>query len=232
MSLRDTFDTPLRGTFETPLHGGPAAHPGQSGGLYAAAGKRALDLALVGLTLPVWLPIVLALMALAACDGAAPLYRQERLGRGVRVFRMLKIRTMIPGAEAALARHLAADPAARREWQTNQKLRRDPRVTALGRVLRRSSLDELPQLFNVLAGDMSLVGPRPMMPEQRALYPGRAAFALRPGLTGPWQVSARHETGFAARAGFDAAYLAGLSLRGDLALLGRTAGAVLRGTGC
>jgi lipopolysaccharide/colanic/teichoic acid biosynthesis glycosyltransferase len=99
-------------------------------------------------------------------------------------------------------------------------------------VLRRSSLDELPQLFNVLAGDMSLVGPRPMMPEQRALYPGRAAFALRPGLTGPWQVSARHETGFAARAGFDAAYLAGLSLRGDLALLGRTAGAVLRGTGC
>lgn len=206
--------------------------PPREGGLYAAMGKRALDLALVGLTLPVWGPLVLALMALAACDGAAPLYRQERLGRGGRVFRMLKIRTMIPGAEAALARHLAADPTARREWQTHQKLRRDPRITPLGRGLRRSSLDELPQLFNVLRGEMSLVGPRPMMPEQRALYPGRAAFALRPGLTGPWQVSARHETGFAARAGFDAAYLAGLSLRGDLALLGRTAGAVLRGTGC
>ena len=142
---------------------------------------------------------------------------------------MLKIRTMEPGAEAALARHLAADPAARREWDATQKLRPDPRITPLGRVLRKTSLDELPQLWNVLAGDMSLVGPRPMMPAQRALYPGRAAFALRPGLTGPWQVSARNDTGFAARAGFDADYLAGLSLGRDLAILWRTLAVVLRG---
>ena len=227
MAFRDYADTPARpGRISAPRLRGARR------GLYATIGKRGLDLVLVAVTLPVWLPLVLGLMALVAGTGGAPLYRQERLGRGARVFRMLKIRTMVPGAEAALARHLAADPAARREWDATQKLRHDPRITPLGRVLRKTSLDELPQLCNVLTGDMSLVGPRPMMPDQRALYPGRAAFALRPGLTGPWQVSARNDTGFAARARFDADYLAGLSLGRDLALLWRTLAVVLRGTGC
>jgi lipopolysaccharide/colanic/teichoic acid biosynthesis glycosyltransferase len=167
-----------------------------------------------------------------ALDGGAPFYRQDRIGRGGRLFRLVKIRTMVPGAEALLARHLAACPAARAEWDRTQKLARDPRVTRIGRLLRASSLDELPQLWNVLRGDMSLVGPRPMLPEQRALYPGRAYYALRPGLTGPWQVSARNRSGFADRAGFDQAYHAGLSLAGDLRLIAATVRVVLRRTGC
>jgi lipopolysaccharide/colanic/teichoic acid biosynthesis glycosyltransferase len=139
---------------------------------------------------------------------------------------------MVPGAEARLAAHLAADPAARAEWDRSQKLREDPRVTPLGRLLRRSSLDELPQLWNVLAGDMSLVGPRPMMPCQQALYPGEAYYRLRPGLTGPWQVSDRHASAFADRARFDRDYEQALSLATDLRILAATLRAVLRGTGC
>ena len=97
---------------------------------------------------------------------------------------------MVVDAERRLAEHLAGDPAARAEWDTTQKLKNDPRITPIGRLIRKSSLDELPQLWNVLRGDMSLVGPRPMMPDQTALYPGRAYYALRPGLTGFWQICA------------------------------------------
>jgi lipopolysaccharide/colanic/teichoic acid biosynthesis glycosyltransferase len=111
-------------------------------------------------------------------------------------------------------------------------LRDDPRVTRLGRLLRKSSLDELPQLWHVLTGDMSLVGPRPMLPEQRALYPGTAYYALRPGITGPWQVAGRNDLAFARRADFDREYEANLSLATDLKLLAATLRAVLRGTGC
>ena len=126
---------------------------------------------------------------------------------------------MVIDADQRLAAHLAADPALRAEWDETQKLKNDPRITAVGRLLRKTSLDELPQLWNVLKGDMSLVGPRPMMPEQRALYPGRAYYSMRPGLTGPWQVSDRNETSFAGRAEFDAAYARRMSLRTDLVIL-------------
>jgi exopolysaccharide production protein ExoY len=199
---------------------------------YRRGGKRALDLLLVlAVALPV-LAVLLPLMAAIALDGHSPFYVQERLGRGGRVFRMWKLRSMRPDADAALRRLLALDPEARAEWDHAQKLRRDPRVTPVGRLIRRSSLDELPQLWNVLKGDMSLVGPRPMMPGQRALYPGTEYFDLRPGLTGPWQVSARNETGFAERAAFDRLYLRSLSFATDLAIVLRTVRVVLRGTGC
>lgn len=200
-------------------------------GLYRRGLKRALDLVLAGLGGLAVLPLVLLLAALVACDGHSPLYRQDRVGRGGRTFRMLKLRTMVPDAEARLAAHLAADPAAAAEWARTQKLRQDPRVTRVGRFLRRSSLDELPQIWNVILGDMSLVGPRPMMPCQRPLYPGRAYYALRPGMTGPWQVSDRNGCSFAKRAEFDRDYERSLSLAGDLRLLGRTAAVVWRGTG-
>ena len=138
---------------------------------------------------------------------------------------------MVVDADARLAAHLAADPALRAEWDETQKLKRDPRITAVGRLLRKTSLDELPQLWNVLKGDMSLVGPRPMMPEQRALYPGRAYYQMRPGLTGPWQVSDRNAVSFAGRAEFDADYARRMSLATDLCILFLTVWVVLRGTG-
>ncbi|MFV0513652.1 MAG: sugar transferase [Jhaorihella sp.] len=201
-------------------------------GLYGAAGKRILDILLVLVSLPISL-IVVAVAALALwAEGGQPFYRQQRLGRGGKLFSIWKLRTMVRDADTHLASYLDADPKLRREWDSTQKLRHDPRITRIGGILRATSLDELPQLWNVLKGDMSLVGPRPMMPEQLAIY-GDAApyFALRPGITGIWQVSARNDEAFACRARLDAVYCATLSLCGDLALIVRTVGVVIRRTG-
>lgn len=148
-----------------------------------------------------------------------------------RRFFMWKFRTMVPNAEEHLNRYLAANPQARAEWECKQKLNDDPRITKLGRILRRTSVDELPQLINVLSGDMSLVGPRPMMPCQQALYPGHAYYRLRPGLTGLWQVSERHTSTFAERAIYDDSYESKLSFVTDANILARTVGVVLRATG-
>ena len=200
--------------------------------LYRRAFKRGFDILFVLAVAPVVLPVTLLMAVAVALDGHNPFYAQRRVGRGGRVFRMWKIRTMVPDADAALERHLAADPEMRTEWEHHQKLRQDPRITVMGRALRKSSLDELPQFWNVLSGDMSVVGPRPMMVHQAALYPGASYYALRPGITGPWQVSDRNATSFADRARFDDAYDSGLSLVGDILLLGRTVSVMVRGTGC
>lgn len=198
---------------------------------YTRLGKRALDLVLVLLVAPVALPLVLGLAMAVAIDGGAPFFWQARVGRGGRNFQMLKLRSMRVHAERALTELLMSDPAAALEWRTHQKLRNDPRITRVGRWLRRSSLDELPQLWNVLRGEMSLVGPRPMLPCQSVLYPGTAYFRVRPGITGPWQVFARNAKGFADRAKFDTAYVQEIRLHRDLALICCTFGAVARGTG-
>ena len=200
--------------------------------LYRRRAKRALDIVLVAILAPALVPVLLAIAGLVACGRGPVIFAQTRVGRGGRPFTLYKFRTMQTDAQARLARHLADDAEARREWETTQKLRRDPRVTPVGRILRATSLDELPQLFNVLRGDMSLVGPRPMLECQRARYPGRAYYRLRPGLTGFWQVSDRHRSSFADRAVFDDAYDRALSLLTDLRVLGRTVGVVLRRTGC
>ena len=199
--------------------------------VYHNGAKRALDVFLVLLTLPVSLPLILGMMVLAALDGRNPFYLQKRLGRSGRVFYMVKIRTMVSGADTLLEDYLCKNPSARCEWDDTQKLKCDPRITRMGCFLRKSSLDELPQLWNVLVGDMSLVGPRPMMVSQQSLYPGKAYYELRPGITGPWQVSDRNESSFADRAGFDSQYLADISLTQDLSILMRTVSVVLRGTG-
>ena len=211
----------------------PPAAPERAsrGATYRAAVKRAVDVLLVLLAAPVVVPVVALLAGLVMLDGAAPFYAQDRIGRNGRRFRLWKLRSMVPDADAALAAHLAADPAARAEWDHHQKLARDPRITRAGRVIRATSLDELPQLWNVLVGEMSLVGPRPMMVDQRALYPGHAYYRLRPGLTGAWQVSDRHASGFADRARFDGDYDRRLSPMDDARLLARTVGVVLRATG-
>jgi len=199
--------------------------------LYRRSVKRWLDVLFVLAALPIILPVLLILAGALAIGGHSPFFRQERIGLGGRVFTLWKLRTMVPDAEARLAEHLARDEAARREWDAYQKLACDPRITSFGQFLRKSSLDELPQLWNVLVGDMSLVGPRPMLPEQQDLYPGTAYYALRPGLTGTWQISDRNQSTFAQRADFDSDYERNLSFVTDFRILLATVGVVLRATG-
>ncbi|MCU0815782.1 MAG: sugar transferase [Cypionkella sp.] len=214
------------------LASAPLATSVQRKGLYRGFFKRVLDVTAVVLAAPVIVPVVAGLALAVACDGGKPFYSQPRLGKGGRTFRMWKLRSMQVDADAQLAHLLATDPAAKQEWDTTQKLRNDPRITKLGHFLRRSSLDEIPQLWNVLTGDMSLVGPRPMLPEQRDMYPGTAYYLLRPGITGYWQTAGRNRTTFRARAEYDTVYEEGLAFSTDLRLLARTVGVVLRGTGC
>lgn len=203
-----------------------------TGASYDRLAKRILDITIVLLgALPVLL-VTMVLAAIIALDGKSPFYLQKRVGRNGRVFYMYKLRSMVVDADSRLETYLASNPEARAEWNHAQKLRRDPRITAVGRLIRKTSLDELPQLLNVLRGDMSLVGPRPMMVEQQDLYPGTAYYALRPGITGFWQTSVRNESSFAERAGFDTDYLRQLSFGTDLKILARTVRVVLNGTGC
>lgn len=200
-------------------------------GLYRYALKRAFDLVGVLLLAVPALLILTVLALLIALSGSNPFYSQKRIGKNGRVFRMWKLRSMVPDAEKCLEIYLAENPEARKEWDHSQKLRFDPRITRIGRLIRKTSLDELPQLLNVYVGDMSLVGPRPMMCEQRNLYPGTAYYKLHPGITGFWQISERNETSFAERAYYDTSYHQQLSLKTDLWVLFQTISVVLRGTG-
>ncbi|SFU07755.1 sugar transferase [Sedimentitalea nanhaiensis] len=198
---------------------------------YSSFGKRALDIAFVLLTLPVTLPMMILAALLISLDGGSPIYVQRRVGRGGRIFKMFKFRSMVPDAERALREHLEANPEALAEWTYSQKLRNDPRVTRLGSIMRKCSLDELPQLLNVLLGDMSLIGPRPMMVDQTNMYPGRAYYWMRPGISGLWQVTDRNDTAFTARAQYDDKYFYKLSFANDCSILAKTFVVVFRGTG-
>lgn len=193
--------------------------------------KRAFDLSILVLSMPFWLPVIVIGALLVMTDGQNPFYRQKRVGRNGRIFWLWKLRTMVVDADAKLESYLAANPEARAEWDATQKLKRDPRITRMGRILRKTSLDELPQLINVLTGDMSLVGPRPMMVSQQDLYEGTGYYMLRPGLTGPWQVSDRNACNFSGRVRFDNEYAATVSLGQDLGIMLRTVGVIVRGTG-
>jgi exopolysaccharide production protein ExoY len=200
-------------------------------GPYRRIFKRLLDVTAIAIAAPIVAPLVAGLAIGVALQGGQPFYSQSRVGRDGRIFRMWKLRSMVTDADARMAGYLGANPAAKAEWDATQKLRDDPRITPFGRFLRRSSLDELPQLWNVLTGDMTLVGPRPMMPCQQGLYPGDAYYLMRPGITGYWQTAGRNRTTFAARAAFDAAYEQHVTLRTDMQIMARTVGVVLRGTG-
>ena len=210
----------------------PANRRDRSSVRFYDVGKRLVDLALVAVGGPFFLPLIVILVVLVRLDGGPAFYLQPRIGQHGRVFRLWKLRSMVPNAEAALATYLDSNPDARAEWDSTQKLRHDPRLTLIGGFLRRYSLDELPQLWNVLIGDMSLVGPRPMMPSQRLLYPGTAYYDLRPGLTGLWQISERNNCTFAERAAYDNRYAQIVSVGVDFAVLVKTLGVVFRGTGC
>ena len=200
--------------------------------LYRAFFKRLMDILLVLISAPLVVPLVGFLALLVALNGGQPFYSQLRVGRGGRTFRIWKLRTMVKGSDKRLKDYLDENPEALREWNKMQKLQDDPRITGLGRMLRKSSLDELPQLLNVLCGSMALVGPRPMMPEQKFLYDGTAYFKLRPGITGPWQISDRNTCSFAKRVRYDENYDQDLSFWTDLRILAKTVLVVLRGTGC
>lgn len=206
-------------------------HPVARDTLYSRYIKRALDITYAMLAAPIVVPIVLLLCLLIARDGANPLYSQLRVGQNGQIFRMWKLRSMVPDAEQELARHLESDASARAEWALKQKLAVDPRVTRIGRLIRKTSLDELPQLYNVLVGDMSLVGPRPMMVDQTKLYRGTLYYALRPGLTGLWQVSARNQSAFAERERYDDAYARQIGFGLDMKLMLLTLKVVFAGTG-
>ena len=180
------------------------------------------------------LPLLLMVAGLIWLSDPGPvLFSHPRVGRGGRVFRCLKFRTMVRNSDEVLVRHLEADPEAAREWDEQRKLRHDPRVTSLGRALRKTSIDELPQLLNVLKGEMSLVGPRPIV-EAEARYYGAAMrdyTSVRPGLTGLWQVGGRSDTSYAERVRLDQTYVRSRSLWLDFKIILRTVVVVLKGRG-
>lgn len=200
-------------------------------GPYPVVFKRLIDVGLVLLSAPFILPLILVLALLIALTGNMPFYSQLRVGRGGVPFRMWKLRTMIRNADQHLEGHLRKNPEARREWDSCQKLKNDPRITSFGRLLRKTSIDELPQLFNVLNGTMSLVGPRPMMVGQEQYYNGSAYYDMRPGVTGLWQVSDRNNCTFQGRVAYDNVYAHEVSLKTDLRVLFQTVGVVCRATG-
>ncbi len=187
--------------------------------------KRLLDLALILVTLPITLPILglIALLVLLTSPGPV-FYSHRRIGRDGAFFSMWKFRTMCENSAEVLETYLAAHPDARREWARTHKLRFDPRVTAVGRLLRQYSLDELPQLWNVVTGQMSLVGPRPIVAAEVEKYAEGFRWYCRviPGLTGLWQVSGRSHLSYPQRVALDCDYVERWSLRRDLVILART----------
>ena len=205
-----------------------------AGRRYLGAPKRLFDIVLALVILPVVAPILALLWVLTRLDGGPGFFGQERVGKDGRRFTCWKLRTMVVDAERVLADLCASDPTVAEEWHVNQKLAKDPRITGVGRFLRKSSLDELPQILNILWGDMSFVGPRPFTVGQEHLYVaagGTAYFHLRPGVTGSWQIEGRGTTRFVDRVRFDEDYYSKASLGCDLRLIGKTFGVVLKGTG-
>ncbi len=202
--------------------------------LILRAAKRALDLILSSVALLVASPLFLVIALAIRFDDQGPvIFRQERIGREGRVFVCLKFRSMIQDAETQLEAWAQTNPERFAAYWVNVKLKDDPRVTRVGKLLRKTSLDELPQLFNVLRGDMSLVGPRPISPGERDRYgPALASYVqVRPGLTGLWQVSGRSDCSFEERVKLDVQYVRTESLRLYFWILWETVPAVLQRKG-
>ena len=195
---------------------------------------RLLDISLILLAAPYIILAVLAISVLIKLDSPGPVfYRQTRIGRYGRKFSVYKFRTMVANADEVLQHYLDNSPTLRAQWLATHKLKQDPRVTQLGAMLRKSSLDELPQLWNIIVGDMSMVGPRPIVDAEVEKY--GACFNLyiqvRPGLTGLWQISGRNDTTYEHRVELDEYYIRNRSLKLDLQILWQTVFVVLRRTG-
>lgn len=216
--LEDSSRQPLR------VAGGP---------IYSRYVKRVLDVGVALLLLPVVGLAIAAFALLVRLDGGPAFFGHERIGQDGRPFRCWKLRSMVPNSKEVLRDLLASDPVAAQEWRRDHKLSNDPRVTGLGRLMRALSIDELPQIWNVLRGEMSLVGPRPVTREELVRYRGFEAFylATKPGITGLWQVSGRNDVEYAERVRLDVAYATTCSLRLDLMVMVQTLGAVIARTG-
>jgi exopolysaccharide production protein ExoY len=193
--------------------------------------KRVLDVTVAAIALFLVFPLfVLTFLLLRLFDRGPVFFVQDRVGLGGERFPCIKFRTMAVDSDQRLKQHLAGNPEAAREWRETRKLMCDPRVTWIGHILRKTSIDELPQLINVLRGEMSCVGPRPVVEEELKQYGRFTAhyFSTRPGLTGLWQVSGRNRLSYPERVALDRSYVENWSLAMDLKILAMTIPAVVR----
>lgn len=227
-ALLHSFDAPVR-TESVPRFAALAT----SRTSLNAAMKRLLDVVGAFSLALVFSPLMIAIVVILHSEGGPVIYKHRRVGRAGKMFECLKFRTMVPNADQVLRELLEGDPELMAEWVRGHKLRSDPRVTRLGRFLRRTSLDELPQIWNVVRGEMSLVGPRPVVREELLKY-GRNVgvyMAARPGITGLWQVTGRNNTDYRRRVVLDTYYVRNHTLLLDLYILLKTTTVVLCGSG-
>lgn len=201
--------------------------------LYQGAGKRIFDIVFVLIAIPFLAPLMIGLVIFLHFSGGQPFFGHTRIGHNGKAFKCWKFRSMVTNGDALLAHTLATDPEARAQWKCSRKLESDPRVTRIGHFLRRSSIDELPQLWNVLKGEMSIVGPRPIPEDELKLYgPHMVDYVkLRPGLTGLWQVNGRGKVDFQTRVKMDVRYKNSLCFWNDFKIIVGTVGAVVGQTG-
>lgn len=192
---------------------------------YTNSFKRFLDLAICLSILPAVLPMIVILWLIAKRDGGPGFFRHQRVGRNNKAFYCFKIRSMRQDSQTYLAKYLAENPSVRAEWEENQKLKHDPRISKFGNFIRKTSLDELPQIFNVLSGDMSLVGPRPITEEELKRYRNNvgAYLAMKPGITGIWQTSGRSNVSYDERVEMDVTYSKTVSFSTDIKIMFLTA---------
>jgi len=196
--------------------------------------KRFMDLSIVLIGCILISPILLLIAVIIKLSSPGPvLYSQKRIGKNGKYFKAYKFRSMVLNADEKLKELLAKDKNAREEWKQNQKLKNDPRITGIGKLLRKTSLDEVPQFINVIRGEMSLIGPRPIVDNEIEKYGGdfQRIFSIKPGLTGLWQVSGRSDTNYADRISFDTYYLQNWSVWLDIWIIGKTFGVLIKGSG-
>lgn len=226
----EAMHSPRIASFAGGAAAGPAVAPNSA---WFRLFKRLVDiLGAIGLAI-VFAPLIVVVALLIRREGGKVIYRHRRVGSNGKMFECLKFRTMVPDADRILHELLAGNEKLKAEWIQNHKLKDDPRVTRIGRFLRRTSLDELPQFWNVLRGDMSLVGPRPIVREELLRY-GRNArlyLAVKPGVTGLWQTAGRNDTDYRRRVAMDVYYVRNPNLWLDVLILLRTARLILRGSG-
>lgn len=201
--------------------------------IYANVLKRPIDVVLVVLASPMILIVVGTLYLVVRADGGSGFFGQRRVGRHGKEFFCWKIRSMQVNAAQMLEEHLQSNPDAAKEWEETRKLADDPRITKIGKILRKTSLDEFPQFWNVLRGDMSIVGPRPVPSDELQKYDEKDVFykAVRPGITGLWQVSGRNEISYEERVSLDQTYTTSISFLGDMKIILKTIDSMLKRTG-
>ncbi|WP_420335692.1 sugar transferase [Roseibium sp.] len=201
--------------------------------LYSRLFKRMVDILFVLLASPMILLVIGTLYVVVRSDGGSGFFGQKRVGQHGNEFSCWKIRTMQTNAAEMLKKHLADNPEAAKEWEENRKLADDPRITRIGKILRKTSLDEFPQFWNVLKGEMSIVGPRPVPADELRKYGEMDVFykAVRPGITGLWQVSGRNDISYEERVSLDRTYTKSISFIGDMIIIMKTVDAMLKRTG-